>query len=67
MRTLHENERMFVFAAHADDMLKLYRKTVLSDTRRRLPDLEPLVEGEVEKMERFLFAEGEKEVTVDLR
>ena len=67
MRILHGEERKFVFGVHCDHVVKLYRKTVLGDVRRRLPELETIVEKEVDKMAAALFPVGENEVIVDMR
>ena len=64
---LHKDERKFVFGVHCDEMLKLYRKTVLGDIRRRLPALEPIVENEVDKMASAMFPVDSNEVVVDMR
>ena len=67
MAVAHGQEHKFVFGTHVDQMVKLYRKTVLGDIRRRQPALEPLVEGEVDKLTAELFPTTDTSVVVDLR
>lgn len=67
MSVLHEQERRFVFCESHDDILKLYRKTVLMDMRKRLQSLGTFVRDEIDKMALKIFSTDSVEQVLDMR
>lgn len=64
---LHEQERRFVFCEVHDEILKLYRKTVLMDMRKRLQSLGATVKDEIDKMALEIFSTDSTEQVLDMR